>query len=95
MSTAAQAFAPGSPAGGASAVAKLAGLPSSVPGLPSIPSLTQTSSADGKVTAGFDNSGFVVNFGGSASSGAGGMPQWLLIGAAALGAWMLAKKGRA
>jgi len=85
----AQAFAAGSPAGSASSVAKLAGLPGLPAGMPMVPSLTQTSSATGQSTAGFDNSGFVVNFGGSATSG-GGVP-WLLIGAAAVAAYMLRK----
>ena len=92
MSTAAQAFAPGSPAGGASGLAGLAGLTKMLPSMPSIPSLTQTSSATGQSTAMFDNSGFVVNYGGSASTG--GMPQWLLIAGLGLAGWWVWKRGR-
>lgn len=92
MSNASQAFAPGSPAGGMSAVAKLAGLPTGAAGLPSIPSLAQSSSASGQSTAGFDNSGFVVNIG---SGGANAMPQWLLIAGLGLAGWWLFKRGKA
>lgn len=92
MTTAAQAFAPGSPAGGISGLAKLAGLPGMAAGLPSIPSLTQTSSAKGESTAVFDNSGFVVNYG---SGGAGGLPQWIIVAGLGLSAWWVWKRGRA
>lgn len=92
MTTAAQAFGPGSPAGGVSAVAKLASLPSTVPGLPSIPSLAQSSSATGESTAGFDNSGFVVNYG---SGGANGLPQWVILAGLALAGWAVVKRGKA
>lgn len=70
-------------------MAKLAGLPGMAAGMPSVPSLTQTSSATGQATSGFDNSGFVVNIGGGAAS-SGGVP-WLLLAAAGVAAYMLRK----
>lgn len=51
------------------------------------------SEAKGTSNSGFDNSGFVVNFGGSNSIG-GGMPQWAMY-AALIGAalWLFKRKG--
>lgn len=97
MSTAAQAFAPGSTAGGAAGLSALAKLPSSLPALAGVPSLSlpglqQSSSATGQSTAMFDNSGFVVNYGGSAS--AGGAPQWLLIAGLGLAGWWAWKRAK-
>lgn len=90
MMSPALAFAAGSPAGSPSSVAKLAGLPGMAAGMPSVPSLTQTSSATGQSTAGFDNSGFVVNIGGGNASASDGVP-WLLLAAAGVAAYMLRK----
>lgn len=80
--TAAQANAPGSPTNNGASLGSLMSLPSIAAGMPPIPSLTQSSSADGKVTAGFNNSDFSVNLG---AGSAGGVPAWALPVAALVG----------
>lgn len=85
--SAAQAFAPGSPAGDAvGAAAGMLGLTSSIASISPIPSLAvaQASGAGGESNSGFNNRGFDVNLG---SGSAGGSSHWLLIlGAAAVAA---------
>lgn len=88
-STAAQANAPGSPAISGAGLGSLMGLPSIAAGMPPIPSLTQSSSADGKVQAGFDNSSFSVNLGSGTS---GGLPAWVLPLVALVGLGLLWRK---
>lgn len=89
------AFASWSPSAASDAVSKA--LPSMTAGLPSIPSLTQSSSADGRVNAAFDNSGFTVVQRGAASTGTGAgnaVPSWLLPALVVLGL-LIVRKGRA
>ncbi len=52
--------------------------------------LSTKSEAKGASSAGFDNSGFVVNFGGANS--VGGLPQWAVLALLAGGAWWLTRK---
>ncbi|HWP19771.1 MAG TPA: hypothetical protein VNO84_11630 [Burkholderiaceae bacterium] len=70
MLDAAKAFAPGSPAGGAS-IAKLPGLPP----------LNQASAATSGAQGALNSSGMVVNFGGGSTVG-GGVPWFVWAGAA-------------
>jgi hypothetical protein len=79
MTDPARAFAPGSPAASPSKVLNLPGGSGVLPPL----NFSSASSASGHSQSAFDNSGFVVNYGGGVSTG---VPGWLLIvGAVAAG----------
>lgn len=56
-------------------------------------SSSSSSEGKGQSSGVFDNSGFVVNYGGAVAAGGalGGVPMWLLVGAAIGGAWWLLK----
>ena len=64
--------------------------------LPNMSLQTSSSSeaaARGQSSGAFDNSGFVVNYGGAVAAGGAGVPSWLLIAAAVGGAlWLLKHK---
>jgi hypothetical protein len=84
---ASRAFAPGTLTGGSSLAARVPNIPS----MPGIPSLTTTATSGAQQST--DGSGWVVNYGGSASSGGlSGIP-WGLIAAGALVVLLLRRKG--
>ena len=56
----------------------------------------QSTSASGASNSGFDNSGFVVNYGGGVSTASGGLgvPSWVWIAAAVVAVVWIAKRKR-
>ena len=90
----AQAFAPGSPAGGASIIDKA--LSGGCPGGLNIPGFTSTSSSrSGDAYQGGSTTGdFSVNFGNGVSQGSGSksIPSWVWIGLAIAGGVLAWKK---
>lgn len=82
MTEPARAFAPGSPASGPSKVLNLPGGSGVMPPL----NVASSATASGHSQSAFDNSGFVVNYGGGVSTG---LPGWVLIaGAVVAGVWL-------